>query len=108
MENGGDGENRRAEGGPAWSDEQAEKDDGFKRYVGREEIGNGGTNPYAQGQRDKKERQEGEGLLRTALLGKEEPTEGGGAREHTGDGRHNTQLHQQGDQNEPVGHVNSV
>ena len=38
----------------------------------------------------------------------EEVAEGGSTRQHAGHGRHDTKLDKQGDEDEPVGHVNSV
>ena len=108
MEHGREGEDGCAEGGPAGTDEEAEKDDGFERDVGGKEIGDGGANPDAEGEGDEEESEESEGLFGSALFREEETAEGGGAREYAGHGRHDTQLDEQGDEDEPVGHVNSV
>jgi len=104
----GDGENGSAERGPARADEKAEKNDRLKRDVGGEEVGYGGADPDAKGEGDKEEGEQGKSLLGTALFGEEEAAERGGAREYAGYGRHDTQLDEQGDENEPFGHVNSV
>jgi hypothetical protein len=101
-------EDGSAEGGPARADEEAEEDDGFERDVGGEEVGDGSADPHAEGEGDEKEGEESESLIGMALFREEESAEGGTARENAGYGRHDTQLDQKGDQDETVGHVNSV
>ena len=50
VQDGGDGEHDAAQHGPSGTDEQAEEDDGFKRNVGREEVGNLCARPDTKGE----------------------------------------------------------
>lgn len=104
----GDGENGTAQHGPARADQQAEEDDGFQREVGREEVWNKGAEPDTEGKRNKEEREQAEGLAGASLFSEEEAAKGGDARQHTGHRSHDTQLDEQGDEDEPVGHLTNV
>ena len=108
MEDRGEREDYCAEGSPTRADEETEEDGGFEGDVGGEKVGYGGANPDAERKGYKKEGEESEGLLGAALFREKQTAESGSARQYTGDGRHDTQLDEQGDQNKPVGHVTSV
>ena len=62
VQNGGDGKDGAAEHGPARADEQAEKNDGFKRDVGGEKVGNPEPKPDPESERHQEKRQQGQGL----------------------------------------------
>ena len=103
VERGG-GKDDAAEHCPARSDEKAEENDGFKRDVGGEEIRNRESDPDAEGEGNEEEREQGKGLPGSAMLGEEKVPEGAGACKHAGYRCHHPEFHEQGDQNDPVGH----
>ena len=71
-------------------------------------FGTGYPDPHAKGEGDEKEGQQAEGLARSTMLGEEQAPEGAAARQHAGRRSHHCQLYQQGDEDEPVGHVTNV
>ncbi len=89
---------------PLRPQQQAQQNDRLKGDVGGQKVGHRNANPYAQRQRHQKKRQQRQCLTGTALLGKEEPPEGGDPRQYAGHRGHYAQLDQQGNQNEIVGH----
>ena len=97
-----------AKHGPAWAEEQPEQNCGFEGDVCRLEVWNESSEPDAEGKGNEKKREQADGLGGTALFREEEPSECGDPRQHAGHGSHDTQLNQQGDQDEPVGHVTNV
>ena len=97
-------EHRPAQHGPLRTNQQSKENNRFKGDVGGQEVGHRNANPHAQRERHQEKRQQRQSLCGTALLGKEEPPEGGNPRQHTGHRSHHAQLHQQGNQNQIVGH----
>ena len=89
-------------------DEQTEENDGLEGNVGGEKVGDRGSDPDAQRERNEEEGQQRQGLPRAALLGEEQAAKGAGARQHAGHGGDYAQLYQQRDENEPVGHFITV
>ncbi len=90
------------------AEEQAKQNDGFKGDVGGEEVRHKRAEPDAEGEGNKKEGEKAEGLGGTALFREEEAAKGSDARQHAGYGGNHSQLYQQGDEDEPVGHVTNV
>ena len=97
MQDGGDRQNGAAEHGPAGPDQQAKKNDGLKRDIGGEKVGHPEPEPNAERERHQEKRQQRQRLRGTALLGKEQPPEGGDARQNAGHRGHHAQLDQQRD-----------
>ena len=97
MQDGRDRQNGAAEHGPAGADQQAEKNDGLKRDVGGEKVRHPEPQPNAERERHQEKRQQGERLRGAALFGKEQPPEGGDARQDAGHRGHHAQLDQQRD-----------
>ena len=84
VQDGGNGENGAAQHGPAGTDEQTKKNDGFKGDVGSEKVGNPEPKPDADRERHQKKRQQSQRLRGAALFRKEQPPEGGNPRQHAG------------------------
>ena len=62
VQNGGNRQHGAAEHGPAGTDEQAEQNDGFKRDVGGEKVGNPKPKPNPESKRHQEKRQQRERL----------------------------------------------
>src|SRR6185369_11313533 len=104
----GGGQDDATEHRPSRSDEKAEEDDGFKRDVGGKEIRNRESDPDAEGEGNEEECEQGKGLPGSAMLGEKQMPESAGACKHAGYRCHHPELHEQGDQNNPVGHSSTV
>ena len=108
MQDGGNRQNRAAEHGPAGADQQTEKNDGFKRNVGGEKVGNPEAKPNPDRERHQEKCKQRQGLPATALFGKKQATESGYARQHAGHRGHHAQLDQQRDPDKVVRHPITV
>jgi hypothetical protein len=108
VKDSGNGENDAADHGFHWAEEQTEEDDGLKGDIGGEEVGDGGSDPYAERERHEKEGEQRGSLTAAAALGKEKPLEGSRASECRGHGRGDAQLDQQRDEQEGVRHTSNV
>ncbi len=97
-----------AQHGPSRPQQQAQQNHRLEGDVGGQKVGHRDPHPHAQRERHQEERQQGQGLPPTAVLGKEKPPEGGYPRQHAGHRGHHAQLDQQRDQNEIVRHPINV
>ena len=78
------------------------ENDSFQREIGGKEVGNGKAHPDAQGERNEEEGDETEGLPAAAFVREKQALEDARASERAGDGGGDTQLDEQGDEDEFV------
>lgn len=86
------------------TDQEAEEDDSLKGDVGGEKVGDLGADPDAEGERDKEEGHQGDGLAGAAMVGEEQVLEGTRPGESAGHRRGYAKLDEQRDDDEGIGH----